>query len=167
MIMRKEKEFSDSVVITVLDAMAEVRTSCGLEYQATGFSAVDNGAFLINKDFSVKLCEDGFSQTFNRYSLGYISDSALRGYIVFTEDGKTIIASLNSFGTYAVVEKSDSAITEENKNNDTDADTAAGDSAIDMNKILIIILISVIALCLVAIICMYIFVFKAKPASKK
>lgn len=90
MIMRKEKEFSDSVVITVLDAMAEVRTSCGLEYQATGFSAVDNGAFLINKDFSVKLCEDGFSQTFNRYSLGYISDSALRGYIVFTEDGKTI-----------------------------------------------------------------------------
>ena len=83
------------------------------------------------------------------------------------EDGKTIIASLNSFGTYAVVEKSDSAITEEDKNNDTDADTAAGDSAIDMNKILIIILISVIALCLVAIICMYIFVFKAKPASKK
>ena len=83
------------------------------------------------------------------------------------EDGKTIIASLNSFGTYAVVEKSDSAIAEEDKNNDTDADTAAGDSAIDMNKILIIILISVIALCLVAIICMYIFVFKAKPASKK
>lgn len=83
------------------------------------------------------------------------------------EDGKTIIASLEKFGTYAVVEKSASAIAEEEKQNDDNNDTAVDGASIDMNKILVIALIGVIVVCLIAIICMYIFVFKAKPKAKK
>ena len=82
------------------------------------------------------------------------------------KDGKTVVASLTKFGTYAVVEKSASAIAEEEKQNDDNNDTAVDGASIDMNKILVIVLISVIVVCLLAIICMYIFVFKAKPKKK-
>lgn len=88
--LKKEVSFSHSAVIKITDSIAQVKTDCGLEYKAAGFLSVDSDSFLIDKGFSVTLDSGFLAKSFNRYTLSYVSDSALRGRIVFLQDGKEV-----------------------------------------------------------------------------
>lgn len=156
------------VTLTKIDDIASIKSVLGDSVNKITAYTVESKAALTGKLKATFNTPDGYD-TSKLAVLLIADDKATVVPFAVQEDGKTVIASLSSLGTYAVVEKSDAAIANDKNNNgdDNSNSTQADSTSFDMNKIIIIILISVIVLCLLAIICMYIFVFKSKPNLKK
>lgn len=90
-VAKKENiNFSKSVTVTQSGGSAKASTPSGLTYTATGYSAVNNGRFVINKGFVITLDGAKTKNEFNRMTLCYVSTQPLKATITYVEAGATL-----------------------------------------------------------------------------
>ena len=80
----------DSNFVDIADnnGTANVLGVNGLEYTATGYSAVEDGKFVINTGFEIVFDDGLFDAEFNRLSFNYESTEPLQVFITYTLDGE-------------------------------------------------------------------------------
>lgn len=84
-------EYQTDVSVTESGNTATVISSSGMKYEATGYSAYENGTFTINQDFDVQLKTPvTVNESFNRVKLFYSSDKPLKLTAVYVVDGKEV-----------------------------------------------------------------------------
>ena len=88
--LRKYLANVDSNFVDIADnnGTASVLGVNGLEYTATGYSAVENGKFVINTGFEIVFDDGLFDAEFNRLSFNYESTEPLQVFITYTLDGE-------------------------------------------------------------------------------
>ncbi len=74
--------------ITENNGTASVLGVNGLEYTATGFSAIENGKFVINSGYEITFDDEIFAESFNRISFEYESTEPLKVFVTYTLDGE-------------------------------------------------------------------------------
>lgn len=82
--------FNKNVTINQSGGSANVTAQNGLTYTATGYSAVSNGRFTINKGFTMTLDPSKTVNQFNRITLCYVSTQPLKMTVNYTEAGKAV-----------------------------------------------------------------------------
>ncbi|MBQ9779617.1 MAG: hypothetical protein IJW00_01600 [Clostridia bacterium] len=81
--------FDKNINITSSGSKASVKANDGLAYTAEGYKSVGDGAFVINKGFTVNFpASDVTGADFNRFSICYVSTQPLKGTVTYTENDK-------------------------------------------------------------------------------
>ncbi len=80
-------DFAEEASVDIQSGYADVSTADGLRYKAKGYSSLKDGAFMVNDKITVEFVDGAFEKEFNRVTLCYVSTSAMKCTLTYTENG--------------------------------------------------------------------------------